>query len=186
MRGDVFSIGMLLRFRNVSGWDPDGLFAEVAKMTAEIVLKDFEAGRADTVGRRLFAQNGIRGIRGEAAQGLPSVGRLGLPTYLALKGQGLSSQRAGAVTLLHLICHVEDTNMVSRGGLDGAKEGRERTLALLSEASIPSDQQIEALDDWFIRRNLSPGGCADLLAAIYFVDRLSFASACGEEPYAHA
>lgn len=76
--------------------------------------------------------------------------------------------------------------MVSRGGLDGAKEGRERTLALLSEASIPSDQQIEALDDWFIQRNLSPGGCADLLAAIYFVDRLSFASACGEEPYAHA
>lgn len=178
-KGAIFTIGLLCGaagrlWTPVSGWIPDELFAEVVKMTADIILKDFESGNADTVGRRLFAEAGIRGIRGEAAQGLPAVGKLGLPIYLDLKHQGLSSEQAGAVTLLHLISHVEDTNMVSRGGLDGAKAGMKRTLSLLSEYGIPPKEQIESLDDWFIQRNLSPGGCADLLAAIYLVERLSF------------
>jgi triphosphoribosyl-dephospho-CoA synthetase len=32
--------------------------------------------------------------------------------------------------------------------------------------------EIEALDEEFIKRNLSPGGCADLLAATYFLHKL--------------
>lgn len=181
-KGAIFTMGLLCgaagRLWNpTSGWSPETLFPEVAKMTAQSLLKDFDAGKTDTVGRRLFAQNGIRGIRGEVAQGLPSVENLGLPIYRELRGQGLTSERAGAITLLHLIGHVEDTNMVSRGGLNGAREGKERALALLSGTSVPSEEQIEVLDDWFIQRNLSPGGCADLLAAIYFVERLS-----GAEP----
>ena len=182
-KGAIFTIGLLCGaagrlWTPESGWNPDSLFTEVAKMTSDIILKDFEVNKTDTVGRRLFAETGIRGIRGEVAQGLPSIGRFGLPTYLALKKQGLSSEQSGAITLLHLIGHVEDTNMISRGGLDGAKEGRDRTLSLLSECAIPSRKQIESLDDWFIQRNLSPGGCADLLAAIYLVERLSFEPAC--------
>ena len=189
-KGAIFTIGLLCGaagrlWTPVSGWTPDELFAEVANMTADIILKDFEAGNTDTVGRRLFAETGIRGIRGEVAQGLPSVGKFGFPIYLNLKGQGLSSEQAGAVTLLHLISHVEDTNMVSRGGVDGAKEGKYRTLALLSEHAIPSRDQIESLDDWFIQRNLSPGGCADLLAAIYFVERLSFEPALDPQIECH-
>ena len=181
-KGAIFTIGLLCgaagRLWNpTEKWNLDALFAEVAEMTSHIILKDFVSDKTDTVGRRLFIEAGIRGIRGEVAQGLPSVGRLGLPKYLDLKAQGLSSERAGAITLLHLICHVEDTNMVSRGGLDGAKKAVDHTLSLLSETPLPSDQQIEALDDWYIQRNLSPGGCADLLAAIYFVERLSFESA---------
>ena len=69
--------------------------------------------------------------------------------------------------------------MVSRGGLDGAKEGKDRALALLAAAPIPANEEIEALDDWFIQKNLSPGGCADLLAAIYFVERLSSGAMAG-------
>lgn len=177
-KGAIFTIGLLCGAAGrlwdpETGWASDKLFAEISAMTAQALLKDFESGKTDTVGRRLFAQNGIRGIRGEVAQGLPSVGKLGLPIYLGLKANGLSSERAGAITLLHLIGHVEDTNMVSRGGLDGAQEGSARALSLLSEHTTPSNEQIEVLDDWFIQQNLSPGGCADLLAAIYFVERLS-------------
>ena len=157
-----------------------------AEDVALIIQTDLQAGSPDTVGLRLFAESGIQGIRGEVAQGLPSVGKLGLPIYLDLKRQGLPTEQAGSVTLLHLIGHVEDTNMISRGGLDGAKEGKDRALALLAGDPIPSQRQIESLDDWFIRRNLSPGGCADLLAAIYFVERLSFEPALDPELECHS
>jgi len=182
-KGAIFTLGLLCgaagRLWNpVSGWDPDALCAEVARMTASTILKDFEAGQADTVGRRLFAERGIQGIRGEVARGLPSVGSFGLPLFLDLTRRGLSAEQAGAVTLLHLICRVEDTNLIGRGGPEGAGQAREQVQSLLEAQDLPSREQLEALDDWFIARNLSPGGCADLLAAIYFVKQL----ACEGQP----
>ena len=35
----------------------------------------------------------------------------------------------------------------------------------------PTRAEMEALDEAFIRRNLSPGGCADLLAATLFLHK---------------
>ena len=59
-----------------------------------------------------------------------------------------------------------------RGGEDGARDARERVAALLKHSPQPDREQLEALDDWFMERNLSPGGCADLLAAVYFAAEL--------------
>ena len=69
-----------------------------------------------------------------------------------------------------IIAQVEDTNMLARGGPALAREGAKRAAALLKAG--PARRTMEALDDWFIENNLSPGGCADLLAAVYFVQRL--------------
>jgi holo-ACP synthase/triphosphoribosyl-dephospho-CoA synthase len=121
----------------------------------------------NTVGFRLYARLGIRGIRGEAAAGLPSVSDIGLPLYRSFLAQGLSRNEAGVRTLLHLIARVEDTNMIARGGMEGAKAGAEACARLLEREFTLAD--VELLDDWFIAQNLSPGGCADLLAAIYFL-----------------
>ena len=41
--------------------------------------------------------------------------------------------------------------------------------ALLDQNPLPFKRELEALDDAFISRRLSPGGCADLLAATYFL-----------------
>ncbi|MBQ3573767.1 MAG: triphosphoribosyl-dephospho-CoA synthase [Clostridia bacterium] len=40
---------------------------------------------------------------------------------------------------------------------------------LLKTIPEPTKRQIEVLDDDFIKRNLSPGGCANLLATTYFL-----------------
>ncbi|MBS5249868.1 MAG: triphosphoribosyl-dephospho-CoA synthase, partial [Oscillospiraceae bacterium] len=42
---------------------------------------------------------------------------------------------------------------------------------------LPALEAVEALDREMIRRNLSPGGCADLLAVTYFLHFLSQNSA---------
>lgn len=177
-KGAIFTIGILC---GAAGrlWDPEknqdpaALFREVSAMTKAAMQEDLRQSTGDTAGQRLYVQQGIAGIRSEAALGLPSVEKIGLPAYHACLEQGLDRNMAGAVTLLHLIAQVGDTNMLSRGGVEGAAAGAAWASALLKGGRQPTPAEMEALDDRFIRENLSPGGCADLLAAVYFVDALT-------------
>ena len=145
------------------------LCAEIAGSAAEA---DLAGDAADTAGLRLYRQFGIRGIRGEMAAGLPSLSRVALPAFHHARAAGLSRDHAGAVTLLHLITHVQDTALYHRGGCNGASFAADAARNLLEQSTFPDAAQIEVLDDAFIARNLSPGGCADLLAATYFLDSL--------------
>ena len=172
-KGAIFTIGLLCaaagRLWSPEGrWEEDALFRQVSAMTAEAMEADWQR-TGSTTGQKLYKQYGIRGIRGEAAQGLPSVSKLGLPTFRDYQNRGLDRNMAGVMTLLSLIAQVEDTNMIARGGLDGAAEGAHQAALLLKS---PTLSDILELDCWFIQKNLSPGGCADLLAAVYFVDSL--------------
>lgn len=175
-KGAIFTIGILCGaagrlWKPEEGWKEELLLAEVAAMTRGPMEEDLRRAGTDTAGQRLYSRQGIRGIRGEVAEGLPSVGKLGLPVYRRAIGDGLDRDMAGAVTLLHLIARVEDTNMLSRGGASGAAAGAGKAAALLKEGV--TREALEKLDDWFIERNLSPGGCADLLAAVYFICNLT-------------
>lgn len=173
-KGAIFTIGILCGaagrlWKSEGTWNEWEIFPEVAAMTREAMEADFRK-TGDTVGYRLYTQKGIRGIRGQVAAGLPAVADLGLPAYRSCMDKGMGKNAAGVHTLLNLIANVEDTNMISRGGMEGAKAGAEKCADLLASGYTLS--QVEALDDWFIERNLSPGGCADLLAAVYFIDNL--------------
>ncbi len=173
-KGAIFTMGILC---GAAGrlWSPTekigeaALFREVAAMTAPAMAQDFQRGLGDTAGGRLYAQRGIRGIRGEAALGLPTVRETGLRAYRKYLAEGLSKNDAGVLALLHLIAGTEDTCLLHRGGQEGAAWAKARTAAMLEETSMAP---IRRLDQEFIQKNLSPGGSADLLAAVYFVDGL--------------
>lgn len=157
--------------------DPAALLALCGQMTREAVESDFAAlaeeapGDARTAGQRLYLEYGLRGIRGEVAGGLRNVLQVGLPALEAALADGRSWNDAGVIALLHLIAHVEDTNLVTRGGPEGAKAAASEAAALLSAGTRLSMEAVAQLDQRFIRRNLSPGGCADLLAVTYFLWR---------------
>jgi holo-ACP synthase/triphosphoribosyl-dephospho-CoA synthase len=145
------------------------LCAEIAGAAAEV---DLVQGAAETAGMRLYRELGIRGIRGEMADGLPSVSQIALPAFREALACGYSRNDAGAITLLHLIANVQDTNLYHRGGSAGAAFAAGAARILLEQYPFPPCKEIEALDDSFTSRRLSPGGCADLLAATYFLDTL--------------
>ena len=84
---------------------------------------------------------------------------------------GRSWNDAGAIALLHLIARGTDTNMAARGGPEKAKKAAEDCAQLLERCPLPEMGDIARLDQEFIRDNLSPGGCADLLAAALFLCR---------------
>lgn len=173
-KGAIFTIGILCgaagRLWNPDGvWQEDELLAQVGAMTHAAMEADFQKG-GDTVGQRLYRDHGIRGIRGQVAEGLPAVREISLAVYRDCLERGLDANEAGVHALLHLIARVEDTNMIHRGGISGAKAGADACAALLEKEFTLED--VESLNDWFVERNLSPGGCADLLAATYFIHSL--------------
>ena len=118
-----------------------------------------------TNGERIFTAYGIQGARGEAAAGFPSAVRIGLPALKKWLSAGFSLNDAAAMTLLTLISEVDDTNMVHRGGSELAKKSKEQAKHLLSTVTKENFKEtLNSLDHQYITDNLSPGGCADLLA----------------------
>ena len=72
-----------------------------------------------------------------------------------------------------------DTNLIARGGRDGQQWAMEKAKALTQGRTV-SRWEAEDLDQALIKRNLSPGGCADLLAITYF---LHFMGKCSTPPF---
>ena len=154
--------------------DVEAILRECSAMTRDAANADFAAmsahpERAATKGQRLYLDHGMRGIRGEVADGLPSVAKVSLPVFRAALAAGHDRNDAGACALLALIAGGTDTNMAARGGMEAAQAASTRAAELLGGGRYPSMAEIEALDEAFIAQNLSPGGCADLLAVTYFL-----------------
>lgn len=152
--------------------DPNAILSECGAMAFAAVEADFaalEARTAHTAGERAYLDRGLTGVRGEAANGFPSVRDVALPALCRTLEAGLSKNDAGAIALLHLIPQGTDTNMVARGGPERAKKAAEDCARLLERRPLPEMEEISQLDQAFIRDNLSPGGCADLLAAAFFL-----------------
>ncbi len=174
-KGAIYSMGILCASIGRL-WSPQkpirhalDICHESSKLVKEAVEKDFEQIDSATSGGRLYLKYGLGGIRKEALSGFESALKFGLPHYKRLRDKNFTANDAGAITLLYLISNVKDTNLYHRGGLEGAEYAAKITNELLSSAPEPEKHQIEALDDAFIEKNLSPGGCADLLAITYFL-----------------
>ena len=177
-KGAIFTLGVLCGaigrlYEPETGFpDTDAILDEAAAMTRETLEAELPAARWNTAGEALYRQYGTRGIRGEVSDGLPAVREVSLPVFKALLAEGLDRNHAAAVTLLHLIAKVEDTNLLHRGRKEGAAWAKQAAAALITDGRVPSLEEIAELDRQFIERNLSPGGCADLLAVTLFLERL--------------
>ncbi len=177
-KGAIFTLGVLCGaigrlYEPETGFpDTDAILDEAAAMTRETLEAELPAARWNTAGEALYRQYGTRGIRGEVSDGLPAVREVSLPVFKALLAEGLDRNHAAAVTLLHLIAKVEDTNLLHRGRKEGAAWAKQAAVALITDGRVPSLEEIAELDRQFIERNLSPGGCADLLAVTLFLERL--------------
>lgn len=177
-KGAIYSFGVIcgalgrLWTAEVSVPGIEDILSVCSEITREAVKSDFMSIDKTTAGGRLYLEYGLTGIRGEAASGFPSVKSIGMPVYQKEIDSGRTPNDAGAVTLLHLISKVKDTNLYNRGGVDGADYAASCAKLLLKRSNSPSKEEIEKLDNDFIARNLSPGGCADLLAVTYFLFKL--------------
>ena len=175
-KGLIYSLGVLLGAvgRNWLPHQPisclNSILSDAGALVTESSATDLASASGATAGETLFLQYGLKGIRGEVKSGFSSVTKHSLPAYKAMKKNGFSDNDAGVYALLSLIASVDDTNLYRRGGIEGAgyaKECAERMLAAAFDRNM-----VVQMDAEFIRRRLSPGGSADLLAITYFIDSL--------------
>lgn len=171
-KGAIFSMGI---FCAAAGRLSDQPFSAAAmgqlcrKMCA-LLLEDFANVRNKqelSYGEKLYLRYGVTGIRGEAAQGFCSVLEYGYPMLLRALQAGKSLNDAGVQVLLGLIVRVQDTNILARSDPDTLRWAQQATRRVLQEGT--ELEQVRALDRAFIQRQISPGGCADLLALCFFV-----------------
>lgn len=181
-KGMVFSLGILSacagwlsRQKNIQSITATAICGAAAQLCAglcEKAFKDMDQKTALTKGDRMYLAYGLRGARGEAEDGFPTVMTVALPMYTLLRDTGISINDALVETLLHLVAHTEDTNIVSRHDWDTAtyaKEAAKRVIRLGGIHTEVGRAAIEAMDQDFIERYISPGGAADLLALTHFL-----------------
>ena len=116
-------------------------------------------------GRSAKSHYGAKGARGEAENGFPTVRKA---------VEMLRSGESALTVLMALIAETEDTNVLWRGGEEGLRFIRDSAEEILRQPESEREELVRRLDGECIRRNLSPGGAADLLGCALFVRSLDF------------
>lgn len=174
-KGAIFSMGLLCgalgRLEEEDRRDLMAISRMCAGMTEGLTGRELRDRAEDhaTNGERAYLRHGVGGIRAQAEQGFPAVMNTGLPMLNKALAQGLSLEEAGCATLVALMAVCEDTNLITRGGIEAQRETADRARALLEQERFPDRRTLEEWNREMAERGLSPGGCADLLAMTYFL-----------------
>jgi triphosphoribosyl-dephospho-CoA synthase len=149
---------------------------QVARVTEGLVQRELATNaQPKTAGERFFHQHGLTGVRGEVESGFQTVREHSLPIYRKALSHSADRNSALLEVMLSLLEHNNDTNLVSRGGIDGLHFVQAHASAISQTTdflSVERMQALQAFDHELIARNLSPGGSADLLAITWLLHQL--------------
>ena len=153
-KGGVFALGLLCfaagRVKNINA---QALCCEVSNICSGLVERELarRTGMA-TAGERQYQLYGLSGARGEAQSGFATVRKV-LAQWNRHQLHDL---------LLRLMAVNQDSNLVSRGGIEGLRYVQNYAQNLAANGW--DRQALAEMDKALIARNLSPGGSADLLS----------------------
>ncbi len=153
--------------------EPALLAKECSRLYKSEAEKDFkiisDTTSEKTKGEKIYLEYGLKGARGEVENGFESVLYTALPMYEKALADGFSENDSAVYSLLSLIALGKDTNMIARGGKEKADYYSLKVREKIEGCNYPSMEEIKIIDKFFIDENLSPGGCADLLATSIFM-----------------
>ncbi len=127
---------------------------------------------------------GATGARGEACANFPHVIGVGLPALTEARRTGHTEQDSRLIALLEIMSHLDDTCVLYRGGTEAQQvvhSGSTQVLKAGGPGTPEGNAALLDLDHEFVRRRISPGGSADLLAATLFLDALEHGQTILEE-----
>lgn len=155
---------------------PDTIGETVAEISSRPLVRDLHGARLRdwnglSTGLRAFVCHGLAGVRGEAIRGLRVTREVGVPTLRQALAAGLPRDLAMGQTLLSVMAVLDDTTVLNRRfELAGLKYVQRAAGRILELGGMYSDAGLAAtrrLHDEFVRRRISPGGSADVVALSY-------------------
>jgi triphosphoribosyl-dephospho-CoA synthase len=172
-KGAIWVLGLLVaaasQSEDLNPLRVAGLAGSIARLP-DLVLPEL-VSHGDVVRERY----GVVGARGEARRDFPHVVRVGIPALRAARVTGKSETVSRLFSLLSIMAELDDTCVLYRSGLEGGevvKAGAKAVLAVGGPGSQEGDAALRRFDRKLLEKRISPGGCADLLAASLFLDCL--------------
>lgn len=174
-KGAIFIFSIVLAtlgwlFANEEEYSRNKVVASIKKVTYKI-LNDFSnlnEREIKTNGENIYLKYNILGIRGESKEGFSIVFNLFLPIFIEQKRHH-SFNDSGVFTLLKIIENIDDTNIIKRSDFETLIKIKDIISKELRNTNVDILELSNKMDEYFIQRNLSAGGSADLLALTYFL-----------------
>ncbi|MFA9376624.1 MAG: triphosphoribosyl-dephospho-CoA synthase CitG [Lachnotalea sp.] len=183
-KGLIFSAGIISAaaayvYRKFGVFDTKIIFKICTRMTFDIIENDFkkiDSKHPKTNGEKLYLKHRNKGIRGEVQSGFPTVENISLPALKYYRKLNCNKNLSHIQVLMLLIANVDDTNVLARHNKATLDFVKETAKSFLNKGGVFSENGIASIwnmDDMFIQKNISSGGCADLLAITIMIYDLS-------------
>lgn len=146
----------------------------IQKMTQGLCQRELGTS-VTSYGERLYKAYGITGIRGQAEAGYPILFEGAIHELKRIKNFYEDEQKYLHL-MMYLMEHIEDTNIIARHDPETLLEVQAVAAQFRKQYPIIHEPAIKALDNLnktFVKRHISPGGTADTLAMIIFIDEVS-------------
>lgn len=183
-KGALFSMGLAVVAAAGKAWQgssitPQTLSAAISKLA--FAFPDTKGTHGSKAKQTAASETAtFKGALDNAREGYPMLFNDWLPFYANLSKNG--EPHALHLTLLRIMCDLDDTNIVYRTSLAMMKQMKEESRSVLSRWSEAThgtpqadggtnlDTILGDMNRSFVQRNISPGGSADMLSLVVFIN----------------
>lgn len=183
-KGALFSMGLAVVAAAGKAWQgssitPQTLSAAISKLA--FAFPDTKGTHGSKAKQTAASETAtFKGALDNAREGYPMLFNDWLPFYANLIKNG--EPHALHLTLLRIMCDLDDTNIVYRTSLAMMKQVKEESRSVLSRWSEAThgtpqadggtnlDTILGDMNRSFVQRNISPGGSADMLSLVVFIN----------------
>ncbi len=177
-KGALFSMGLAVVAAAGKAWQeaevtPQNLSAAITKLA--YAFPDTKGTHGSKAKQTASSETEtLKGALDNAREGYPMLFADWLPFYGNLRKNG--EPHALHLTLLRIMCDLDDTNIVYRTSLAMMRQVKEESRDVIrkwsgAEASDRPDLDtlLSDMNNSFVQRNVSPGGSADMLSLVVFI-----------------
>ena len=183
-KGALFSMGLAVVAAAGKAWQgcsitPQALSAAISKLA--FAFPDTKGTHGSKAKQTAASETAtFKGALDNAREGYPMLFNDWLPFYANLSKNG--EPHTLHLTLLRIMCDLDDTNIVYRTSLAMMKQVKEESHSVLSQWSEAThgtpqadggtnlDTILGDMNRRFVQRNISPGGSADMLSLVVFIN----------------
>ncbi|MDR1592247.1 MAG: [citrate (pro-3S)-lyase] ligase [Prevotellaceae bacterium] len=165
-RGTIFSMGLCIVAVSMLLARGEALTPEKISETISAIAIHFER-QTDSNGGKVYQKYNIKGALDNARDGYRDMFTTVLPAYTKMIENGENRNTANIRILLLIISVLDDSNVFHRKGAEVALTVKTCAAELYKSYNV---EKVRELNTYFIQNNISPGGSADMLAMIIFLE----------------